>query len=156
VSGRIVVGVDGSAASKRALSWAFDEARLRGTSLAAIHAWTRPIPSAAGFPGGLVVPIDESTVEALQESAQEVLQRVVSEVQTEGVEVEQRVVEGSAAGALIEAADGAELLVVGSRGHGGFAGLLLGSVSQQCAHYANCPVVIIRAPEAGDHETRSR
>ena len=153
---RIVVGVDGSPASTGALAWALDEARLRRASVTAVHAWAHPFPVATGFPGGFVVPVDEDTVDAMRKAAEELLERVLSEADTHGVEVEQVVAEGPAAGALIEEADGAELLVVGSRGHGGFAGLLLGSVSQQCAHYAPCPVVIIRAPEAGGQQTRSR
>jgi nucleotide-binding universal stress UspA family protein len=66
------------------------------------------------------------------------------------VEIERRVIEGAAAAVLVEESRGADLLVVGSRGHGGFAQLLLGSVSQQCAHHAECPVVIVR-PRAGTH-----
>ena len=62
-----------------------------------------------------------------------------------GVEIDRAVVEGAAAPTLIEAAAGSDLLVLGSRGHGGFAGLLLGSVTQQCAHHAPCPLVIVRA-----------
>jgi nucleotide-binding universal stress UspA family protein len=71
----------------------------------------------------------------------------VSEAGADDVTVEQRLVDAPAAAALIEAAKDAELLVVGSRGHGGFTGLLLGSVSQQVANHAPCPVVIIRASE---------
>lgn len=77
------------------------------------------------------------------------LKRALNEVEdeAEGVEIEQRVVQGSAGGALVEAARDADLLVVGSRGHGGFVGLLLGSVSQQCVHHAPCPAVVVRHPE---------
>lgn len=66
---------------------------------------------------------------------------------TPGVEVEQSVLEGTPAQVLVEAAQGADLLVVGTRGHGGFTGLLLGSVSQQAAHHAPCPVVIVPHPK---------
>ena len=66
------------------------------------------------------------------------------------VKIEQRVVQGTPGAALVDESHNADLLVVGSRGHGGFASLLLGSVSQQCAHHAACPVVIVRSkPEAG-------
>ena len=150
MTGRIVVGVDGSAASKRALAWALDEARLRGDSLVVVHAWTHPLVASTGLPGGYIGSVDVDLDHAVESASRELLQRAVSEANTGGVEVEQRLVEGPAAGTLVEAAKGAELLVVGSRGHGGFAGLLLGSVSQQCAHYAPCPVVIIRAEEEAD------
>lgn len=148
MAGRIVVGVDGSQASKEAFSWALAEARLRGDSVVAIHAWTPPYPTPAGLPGGLVTPVEDGVDEAVRKAAQEVLAQTVSEAAADDVTVEQRLVEGPAATTLIEAADGAELLVVGSRGHGGFTGLLLGSVSQQVANHAPCPVVIVRAPDS--------
>jgi nucleotide-binding universal stress UspA family protein len=149
VSGRIVVGVDGSEGSKLALAWALDEAKLRRAALVAVHAWMQPYPSAAGVAGTFVVPVDPSTVEAARNAAEGLLESLVSEANTDGVEVERLLVEGPAAEALVETAKRAELLVVGSRGHGGFTGLLLGSVSQQCAHHAPCPVVIIR-PQSED------
>jgi nucleotide-binding universal stress UspA family protein len=154
VAGRIVVGVDGSQASTDALSWALAEARLRGDAVIAIHAWTPPYPAAtlayptsAAVPGGLVTPVDDTMADAMRKGAEEVLARTVSEAAADDVTIEQHLVEGPAASALIEAAKGAELVVVGSRGHGGFTGLLLGSVSQQVANHAPCPVVIVRAPE---------
>ena len=157
MAGRIVVGVDGSQASKDALSWGLAEARLRGDTVIAIHAWTPPYPAAtltyptsAAVPGGIVAPVEEGTAEAMRKGAEELLARTVSEAAADDVTIEQRLVEGPAASALIEAAKDAELLVVGSRGHGGFTGLLLGSVSQQVANHAPCPVVIIRAPENGE------
>lgn len=153
MSGRIVVGVDGSPASKLALSWALDEARLRGDSVVAVHAWMHPFPATSGFPGGLVAPVDDNMVEAVRTADEHLLEGVVSDANTHDAKVEQRLVEGPAAWTLIEQAEGAELLVVGSRGHGGFAGVLLGSVSQRCAHYAPCPVMVVRAPEE-EHEIR--
>jgi nucleotide-binding universal stress UspA family protein len=79
--------------------------------------------------------------------AEDPLERAIAEIarDADGVEIESKVVEGGAAEVLVEAVGGDDLLVVGSRGHGGFAGLLLGSVSQQCAQHAPCPVVIVRA-----------
>jgi nucleotide-binding universal stress UspA family protein len=79
-------------------------------------------------------------------AAEALLEKATAGLAAEGVEIECRAVEGGAPEVLIAAADEADLLVVGSRGHGGFAGLLLGSVSQQCAHHARCPVVIVHAP----------
>jgi nucleotide-binding universal stress UspA family protein len=154
VAGRIVVGVDGSQASKDALSWAVAEARLRGDSVVAIHAWTPPYPAAsvayptaAAFPGAPVAPVDDDLADAMRKGAEELLAQAASQAEPGDVPIEQRLVDGPAASALIEAAKGAELVVVGSRGHGGFTGLLLGSVSQQVANHAPCPVVIVRAPE---------
>ena len=137
----IVVGVDGSDESKKALRWAYEEARLRGTTLKAVYAWLHPGLAGPGF-----VPPFAIDVSVLRRDAEELLERIVSEMLGNEPEmtVERVVVGGSAPRVLIEAAEGAELLVVGSRGHGGFAGLLLGSVSQQCAHHAPCPIVIIR------------
>jgi nucleotide-binding universal stress UspA family protein len=157
VAGRIVVGVDGSRASKDALSWALAEARLRGDTVIAVHAWTPPYPAAtvpyptvAALPEGPVAPVGGDMADAMREGGEEVLAQTVSDADAGDVTIEKRLVEGPAASALIEAAKGAELLVVGSRGHGGFTGLLLGSVSQQVANHAPCPVVIVRAPEAED------
>jgi nucleotide-binding universal stress UspA family protein len=141
---RIVVGIDGSDHSKRALSWALDEARLRSASLLVVHVWGLPVYATGyGFMPG--APVDPITV---SESASSELDKAVAEVvgDAEGVTVERKAVEGVAAQVLVDEADGADLLVVGSRGHGGFAGLLLGSVSQQCAQHARCPVVILRSP----------
>jgi nucleotide-binding universal stress UspA family protein len=155
VAGRIVVGIDGSEASKDALSWAVEEARLRGDTVIAIHAWTPPYPTASmayptasAFPAAPVAPIDDDVADAIREGAEELLAQVVSEAGAGDVTIEQRLVEGPAASALIDAAKDAELLVVGPRGHGGFTGLLLGSVSQQLANHAPCPVVIVRAPDS--------
>ena len=138
VSGTIVVGVDGSHESKRALLWAIDEARLREARVVALRAWMYPALAAGGL-----IPATPDLVDRLAGNEREELADAVAEADTGGVEVEQVVVEGAAAQALVEAAAGADLLVVGSRGHGGFTGLLLGSVSQQCAHHAPCPVVIV-------------
>jgi nucleotide-binding universal stress UspA family protein len=149
---KIVVGVDGSETADKALRWAADEARLRGASLRVMHAWTVPLvlarPSEDAF--GIPEPV-ESLLEvraALQREATTVLERALEDVASAGVEVEAQAIEGKAARILIEAAADAELLVIGSRGLGGFAGLLLGSVSQQCAHHAPCPVVIVPSSSA--------
>lgn len=140
--GRIVVGVDGSNESRRALRWALDEARLRNATLEVVHAWTfAPVATAGGF----VPYVTADVVEAIRLEAEKVVPGMLAEVKelTQGIQIDQAVKEGQAAKILVEAATGADLLVVGSRGHGGFAGLLLGSVSQQCAHHALCPVVIV-------------
>jgi nucleotide-binding universal stress UspA family protein len=140
----IVVGVDGSPESKAALEWAIDEAGLRGCGVLALYAWAFPAITAPLAPGPLVYD-----GEVLHREAEELLDAAVAETDGgEGVRVRQVVVEGDAAGALIEASEEAELLVVGSRGLGGVASVLLGSVSKRCAHEAACPVVIVRQPRS--------
>lgn len=136
---RIVVGYDSSPGAHAALRWAAEEARLRGASLDVVHAWTYYVVGATGL-----MPVDPTDLEA---AAGTVLDEALAELGTvRGVEVNRRLTEGPAAQALLHAAEGADLLVVGSRGRGGFAGLLLGSVSQQVSHHARCPVVIVPAP----------
>lgn len=133
---RIVVGVDGSEISRAALQWAVDEARRRNAAVEAIHALHQP------FVYGYAYLAEVETDEFAQE-AQAILDKTIAAVDTTGVPVEARVVGGGPSQVLVEAAKDADLLVVGSRGRGGFSGLLLGSVSQQVAHHAPCPVVII-------------
>ncbi len=136
--GTIVVGVDGSESSQQALRFAIAEARLRQASVKTVLAWALP------FSGGATTGMLPAQLADFQAEAEHSLDAAVVEAGgAEDVALEQVVVEGSAGRALIEAAEGAELLVVGSRGRGGFKGLLLGSVSQQCAHHAPCPVVIV-------------
>jgi nucleotide-binding universal stress UspA family protein len=144
---KIVAGIDGSDASKQALRWAVEEARLRHADVVAVHAWQvpPPVPSLGGAPGLEMVEL----VPQLKESAEKLAQSVVAEVvgDASDVNVQPVAVEGPAANMLIDAAKDADLLVVGSRGHGGFVSLLLGSVSQQVATHAPCPVLIHRGPE---------
>lgn len=139
--GTIVVGVDGSGESKEALRWALEEARLRGAAVRAVYAWRDPYVLTPGF--GLP---EDFEFDALRERAVETLDAVVAEVvgKSSDVPVEAVIAEGSAGSVLVDAAEGADLLVVGSRGHGGFVGLLLGSVSHQCVQHASCPVLIVR------------
>ena len=136
---RIVVGVDGSPGSLLALRWAVEEAGLRHATVEAVHAWHYPyVAELAGMPPYSIAHDD------LEEAARSVLRQALDAVPaTTGVPVEPVVMQGDAAGSLVERAKGADLLVVGSRGRGGFAGLLLGSVGQQCAHHAPCPVTIV-------------
>jgi nucleotide-binding universal stress UspA family protein len=140
-SNAIVVGVDGSPESKAALEWAVDEARLRGTDVLALYAWAYAPVTEALAPAPLPYSGD-----FLRKDAEEMLDAAVAEAGSEDVRVRQIVVEGDAADALVEASEHAQLLVVGSRGLGGVASILLGSVSKRCAHEAACPVVIFRRP----------
>lgn len=142
----VVVGVDGSAASREALQWATEEARLRQVSLRAIHAWTyaQPlIPPLIGYPYS--TESVDSTIHERYQAAERLLEQATTALaEAYEIAVERVVTEGSAARVLIDAVGEDDLLVVGARGHGGFSSLLLGSVSEQCAHYAPCPVVIVR------------
>jgi nucleotide-binding universal stress UspA family protein len=146
---KIVVGVDGSDASKEALGWALEEARLRKVRLQVVHAWEPPppVPDLAPGPSPGFEYVD--MLPALKDSAEQEVARVVAEVAGEnpGVELEAVAVEGPATSVLVDAAQGAQLLVVGSRGHGRFERLLLGSVSQALAQHSPCPVVIHRGSQ---------
>jgi nucleotide-binding universal stress UspA family protein len=136
--GEIVVGVDGSEGSGRALDWAATEARLRGATLTVLHAWDIPAAVAATA----VLPHGQSWT-ILEDAADAVLKGMVARAEALGVRPQEVLVQGHAAASLLSCAEGADLLVVGSRGRGGFAGLLLGSVSQAVVHRAPCPVVVV-------------
>jgi nucleotide-binding universal stress UspA family protein len=144
----IVVGVDRSECARNALRFAIEEARLHGAVLHVVHAWEVPYLPVAGAPMFALGALPELEQSA-QVEAEHALEPILEGVDTSGVEISPHVVRGSAAHVLLEtAADvDADLLVVGSRGHGGFTGLLLGSVSQQCVHHARCPVAIVRTPK---------
>jgi nucleotide-binding universal stress UspA family protein len=144
--GAIVAGVDGSDPSVDALRWAVEEGRLRHAKVIAVHAWEPPI-----IPFDLTIspPPDYARLVADSQAAAVELVAAAVETATDGAPdagVETQAVEGPAATVLLEAARDAELLAVGSRGHGGFLGLLLGSVSDQCVRHAPCPVVVHRQP----------
>jgi len=135
--GRIVVGVDGSRWSRKALVWAANEAKLRGDSLEVVTAWHVPPQPYPAIP-----------TYDFEGAAGETLDRELDAVVGPGApDVVRRVECGFAAQVLIEASRGADLLVVGSRGHGEFVGMLLGSVSRHCTARAHCPVVVVRGEE---------
>jgi nucleotide-binding universal stress UspA family protein len=138
IMGRIVVGVDSSQTSLKALRWALEEARLRGAELELVHAFPRP--ELVGMTMVVTLPSDEE----LREASEQVLAEALAAVGgADGLAVTQRVGAGGPASVLVEAAKDAELLVIGSRGLGGFRGMLLGSVTQQVIAHAPCPVVVI-------------
>lgn len=175
----IVVGVDGSPASKVALGFALREARLRQVELTVVHVYRTAPPSefrhTAAFDVGGYGPLGyastppgppdetsrraamlrreeeyrraQSMIEAEEGHARELIEAMIGEfAEAAGVAViPLALVDAHPAKALVDAAADAELLVVGSRGRGGFAGLLLGSVSEQCVHHARCPVVVVRS-----------
>lgn len=135
---RIVVGVDGSIPSRAALEWALTQAERSGAVVEAVTVWQWP--TTYGWPA----PVPEGFDPA--EDAGRVLEEILGEVRGDhpSVTLEPRVAEGHPAELLTQASEGAELLVVGSRGHGAFAGMLLGSVSEHCVAHAHCPVVVVR------------
>ena len=139
---RIVAGVDGSPSSVSALRWAIRQAGLTGATVDAVITWHYPV-SAGGYGWG---PMGTGTAFDFKENAEKVLAEAISAACGPGgsLPVHARVVEGNPAQVLLDASDGADLLVVGSRGHGGFTEALLGSVGQHCVHHARCPVVVIR------------
>ncbi|MEU0368854.1 universal stress protein [Streptomyces sp. NPDC006283] len=141
-TGRIVVGVDGSDASKQALRWAVRQAEVTRGVVEAVTAWDFPefhgalgwLPPSSG---------DEAALEA--EASKELTEAVEEAVGPQPpVEVRTAVRYGTPASVLLNASRSASLLVVGSRGLGGFAGLLLGSVAQHCIQHAACPVLVVR------------
>jgi nucleotide-binding universal stress UspA family protein len=135
---RIVVGVDGSESSKAALRWAIRQAKLTDSTVDAVTAWR--YPSTYGW-----APVDDDVAD-LPGEAKNALTEALNELGGLYPEVPVRplVTEGHAAEALLHAAKGADLLVVGSRGHGGFASAMLGSVSMYCVLHARCPVLVLR------------
>ncbi len=135
--GTLVVGVDGSTDSTRALDWAIDEARRRNMRVLLVHGVEIGAAAASPYGTGMVL-------EQLEEAGRLVLADGEQRVRDAGLEVDTRMEVGSGAHALIEASNGAQLMVVGCRGHGGFVGMLLGSVSAACTHHAHCPVVVVR------------
>jgi len=140
---RIVVGVDGSDSSQAALRWAYDEAASHGASLTVVTAWHPPrLPQTP--PYGSLPP--EGYLHQPQHNALALLDGLTAGLADTRPEVEVRTVveEGNPAEVLIEHSARADLVVVGSRGHGGFAGMLLGSVSHHLVAHSKCPVVVRR------------
>jgi nucleotide-binding universal stress UspA family protein len=140
---RIVVGVDGSDSSRKALRWAYDEAAHHSASIIAVSTWHPPaLPMTP--PYGSLPP--DGYAEQPRQDALDLLERFVSDldVREPAVAVSTAVEEGNPAEVLIERSKDADLVVVGSRGHGGFKGMLLGSVSQHLVAHAECPVVVVR------------
>lgn len=141
----VLVGVDGSPQSVQALSWACRRAQACGDLVLAVCVWSL---SASGE-DWMLLPGSKAVGER---RAERVLREAVEDVRRDqpAADVETRVVEGPAGRVLVELSATADVLVVGSRGLGGFSGLVLGSVSQQCVHHARCPVTVIRQ---ADHES---
>ena len=138
----VVVGTDGSDAASRAVSYAGSEANVRGSKLLIVHSWF--IPN-FGYGSAYVAPINEIEI-----AAQEVVNKAVEAAKGAfpAIEVEGKLIEGTPGVRLVEIADEeADIIVIGTRGHGSFTSLLLGSVSAYILHHSKVPVLLVR-PEA--------
>jgi nucleotide-binding universal stress UspA family protein len=141
----IIVGVDGSHDAHRALEWAMQEAAARRAPLTVITVHPVAVSGWTGTP--IVLPVDEPAAEQARQAAEEAVAKATAQLsKSPPVPVTVRAVSGLPAQELIEASRDADLLVVGSRGGGGFARLMLGSVSDQVMHHAHCPVVVVPGP----------
>jgi nucleotide-binding universal stress UspA family protein len=134
----IVVGVDGSPLAETALEYAIEEARLRDAKLQVTYAYPVLASALTGSTGN-------DYYQQVEDEAKEFMQGVLTKApSTDGIDVEWLATPGNPSEVLIEASREATLLVVGSRGVGGFMGLLMGSTSTQCVHYSHCPVLVVR------------
>ena len=137
----VLVGVDGSPSSRKALTWAAAEAAEHGADLTVINVWQHTLPP----PAGSVSVSERQVPEPSQHTPDELIAEIKDALGDDPpVRVQPRVMQGNPARVLIEQSAEADLLVVGTRGHGGFAGLVIGSVSQHVAAYAECPVTVVR------------
>lgn len=142
----IVVGVDGSEHSVDALRWAAAEAQLRGVTLKVVASFATPIMS-TGYEVAVPDPSDLAAASNTMLGA--AIDSVRADGVLEGVDVVTEALEGHAGEQLIRLSDHADLLVVGARGHGGFLGLLMGSVTTYVVNHARCPVVVVRSADQG-------
>jgi nucleotide-binding universal stress UspA family protein len=145
----IVVGVDGSDASRDALRWAAEEARLRSARLVVVHAWSFVPPAPLGDPGMLAMPAGDlaGQLSAESEAATAALDAAVTDAlgADPATEIDRKVVEGDAGEVLVTEGADADLVVVGSHGRTGLKAAILGSVSRHVVDHARCPVVVVKA-----------
>ncbi|NYF98498.1 universal stress protein [Janibacter cremeus] len=133
----IIVGIDGSADSVRALKWAAEHARLVDAPLVGLVAWDlEPVY-------GYMAMTNWETSESVEREARTMMADAIGDALGKDAQIEERSVRGHAAKVLVEASEDAQLVVVGSRGRGGFMGMLLGSVSQHVVTHARCPVMVM-------------
>jgi nucleotide-binding universal stress UspA family protein len=151
---RIVVGIDGSEPSVEALRWAAEQARLTNSRLEVVMAWQIPATFGLETLGGFSPSYEGLPPFDFAGTAQLILDTAVKEAIGEQAElqIDRKVIEGHPAAVLIDRSVGARLLVVGSRGHGGFEGLLFGSVSEHVAGHAHCPVTVVRNVDSKPHK----
>ena len=147
---KIVVGVDGSDASKSALRWALGEASAHGSTVLVVNVWQFPMVAFGDYHGTTVPMVETSDLKDLAErTLRDAVDEIVGDDRT--VEVGSEVRTGHPAQELMEASKDADLLVVGSVGHGGFSGMLLGSVSNHLVHHATTPLVVVRPGWTASH-----
>lgn len=152
-TGQIVVGMDGSARSMAALEWAVAEARVRGCGVKIVMAWQHPQAYGAADVWGLGTDPSLDAAEVLASAADAEAERLAEQAApARDVPMTWETVEGHPAEVLVGISGNADLLVVGSRGHGGFVGMLLGSVSQHVVAHAKCPVLVVPDPQRHDGE----
>ena len=146
VGDRIVVGIDGSDQSQLALRWAAYLARISGSTLEAVTAWQplTAMATAGGF-GYMTVPDGWDAATEMEKALVDTLDQVFGAERPADLQMTVR--EGHPTEVLLQAGRGARMMVLGSRGHGGFAGLLLGSVSSACAEHAACPVLVVHGDD---------
>jgi nucleotide-binding universal stress UspA family protein len=143
---QIVVGVDGSEHSVDALRWAAEEARLRGATLKVVASFATPIMS-TGYEVAAPDPSDLAAASNTMLGA--AIDTIREEGALDGIDIVTEALEGHAGEQLIRLSEDADLLVVGARGHGGFLGLLMGSVTTYVVNHALCPVVVVRSADKG-------
>lgn len=148
----IVVGVDGSRNSRAALTWAAGEAEFRHSELVALIAWTTPAPAVGATSRSLRIA-DAARYETM---AKQTVEATVADELGDRVDVTCKAIRGPAARTLITAGRQAEMLVVGARGSGGFAGLRFGSVSEQVVRHAPCPVLVVPATRPAAERSRRK
>ena len=141
----ITVGIDGSHDAHRALEWAMREAAVRHVPLIVVTVHEVAVSGWTGQP--IILPADQADAEKVRQAAEEMVAKAAGQLgESQPASVTVRAVNGFPAQELIEASRDADLLVVGSRGGGGFARLMLGSISQKVVHHAHCPVVVVPGP----------
>ena len=145
-AGRIVVGLDDSDQAAAALRWALAEGVLRQATVEVVHSWSPPL-SALPFGATLVIPVDEAAIDsAARASVDELVDAALAEMDEQPPEVLRTILPGGAATTLVEVAEGADMVVVGSHGRTGLSRLMLGSVAMAVVNHAPCPVVVVRLP----------
>lgn len=143
---RIVVGVDDSEQAAAALRWALAEGVLRQATVEVVHSWSPPV-SAMPFGATLRLRAHEGEIDAVaREAVDKIVDAALAEMDDQPPEVLRTILPGAPALTLVEVAEGAELLVVGSHGRTGLSRLVVGSVAMACVQHAPCPVVVIRTP----------
>jgi len=142
----VLAGTDGSSNASAALRWAAEYARRNQAKLRVIHVWHYPY--GANEAGAMMSPPESE----FEKGAQAIIDQAIAALDTNGLTVEKAVRQGGVAQVLLEEAKGAQVLVVGARGHGGFAGLILGSVATHCTRHAKIPTVVVPGSSNEEHK----